>query len=288
MRRVAAVAGTDVSHVEDLNMVRYRTGEFFRDHHDGAFRTKTVFVYLNSLESKSGSVEKEKQEGEGHAQKDQEGESQAAPAAGEEQEEQQEGHAQKEEEVAQKSISCGERREQGGALEDLDEQHARRTVEGKRDEASNGNTKYCGREQSSEDESANSNAKNDNREEIADANKIPPAAPAAGEEQEDSDHADDDDAKQGEQAEEKSKDASGPKDVSGRAEDASGSGPGGRTVFPALGLRISPLQGCALVWSNIDDEGKADLDMVHNAEPVLLEGAVKYGINCFVNVESLE
>ncbi|CAD7944139.1 unnamed protein product [Amoebophrya sp. A120] len=49
MRRVAAVCGTSVRKVEDLNMVKYKEGEFFNEHHDGGFRPKTVFVYLNDL-----------------------------------------------------------------------------------------------------------------------------------------------------------------------------------------------------------------------------------------------
>ena len=31
--------------VENLNLLRYKPGEFFKEHHDGGFRPKTVFVY---------------------------------------------------------------------------------------------------------------------------------------------------------------------------------------------------------------------------------------------------
>mmetsp|Transcript_59595 Transcript_59595/g.141803 ORF Transcript_59595/g.141803 Transcript_59595/m.141803 type:complete len:470 (-) Transcript_59595:85-1494(-) len=47
--RLAAVAGLPVEQLERLNMVRYSPGELFSVHHDGHFRPKTVFVYLNDL-----------------------------------------------------------------------------------------------------------------------------------------------------------------------------------------------------------------------------------------------
>merc|ERR1719253_2276083 len=47
--RFAAIAGLPVSQLEGLNMVRYTPGEYFTEHHDGKFRPKTVFVYLNDL-----------------------------------------------------------------------------------------------------------------------------------------------------------------------------------------------------------------------------------------------
>lgn len=48
-QRLSAVAGTQVDHLESLNMVRYMPGQFFNKHHDGRFRPKTVFIYLNDL-----------------------------------------------------------------------------------------------------------------------------------------------------------------------------------------------------------------------------------------------
>jgi len=47
--RLAHVAGIDVDYLERLNMVRYMPGQFFNVHHDGRFRPKTVFLYLNDL-----------------------------------------------------------------------------------------------------------------------------------------------------------------------------------------------------------------------------------------------
>mmetsp|Transcript_67524 Transcript_67524/g.158440 ORF Transcript_67524/g.158440 Transcript_67524/m.158440 type:complete len:462 (+) Transcript_67524:65-1450(+) len=47
--RLAALAGMDVKFLEPLNMVRYLPGQFFSEHHDGRFRPKTIFVYLNDI-----------------------------------------------------------------------------------------------------------------------------------------------------------------------------------------------------------------------------------------------
>jgi len=52
--RVACVAGVSIDHVERLNLVRYKHGQYFNEHHDGAHRTKTVFVYLNSIPKVKG------------------------------------------------------------------------------------------------------------------------------------------------------------------------------------------------------------------------------------------
>lgn len=48
--RVAAASGFPRAHVERLNLVRYSPGQYFNEHHDGGFRPKTVFIYLNDLE----------------------------------------------------------------------------------------------------------------------------------------------------------------------------------------------------------------------------------------------
>lgn len=47
--RLAHLAGIDVDYLERLNMVRYSPGQLFNRHHDGRFRPKTVFIYLNDL-----------------------------------------------------------------------------------------------------------------------------------------------------------------------------------------------------------------------------------------------
>lgn len=52
--RLAQLAGIDVDYLERLNMVRYSPGQYFNKHHDGRFRPKTVFVYLNDLPEGDG------------------------------------------------------------------------------------------------------------------------------------------------------------------------------------------------------------------------------------------
>ncbi|OLP88230.1 Prolyl 4-hydroxylase 5 [Symbiodinium microadriaticum] len=47
--RLAALAGMDIKFLEPLNMVRYLPGQYFNQHHDGRFRPKTIFVYLNDI-----------------------------------------------------------------------------------------------------------------------------------------------------------------------------------------------------------------------------------------------
>lgn len=47
--RVANLAGLSVDCLEQLALVRYKPGQFFTTHHDGAQRSKTVFIYLNDL-----------------------------------------------------------------------------------------------------------------------------------------------------------------------------------------------------------------------------------------------
>ncbi|KAF4704653.1 hypothetical protein FOZ62_005392, partial [Perkinsus olseni] len=53
-RRVASLVGFPADHVERLNMLRYESGEFFGQHHDGAFRPWTVFVTLNDISRDAG------------------------------------------------------------------------------------------------------------------------------------------------------------------------------------------------------------------------------------------
>lgn len=52
--RIARIAEMDVDYLERLNMVRYAPGQFFNKHHDGRFRPKTVFIYLNDLPDGDG------------------------------------------------------------------------------------------------------------------------------------------------------------------------------------------------------------------------------------------
>mmetsp|Transcript_42113 Transcript_42113/g.89690 ORF Transcript_42113/g.89690 Transcript_42113/m.89690 type:complete len:476 (-) Transcript_42113:141-1568(-) len=53
-QRLAHLAGMEVDYLERLNMVRYEPGQFFNRHHDGRFRPKTVFIYLNDLPEGDG------------------------------------------------------------------------------------------------------------------------------------------------------------------------------------------------------------------------------------------
>ncbi|KAF4753007.1 hypothetical protein FOZ63_002781, partial [Perkinsus olseni] len=53
-RRVASLVGFPADHVERLNMLKYESGEFFGQHHDGAFRPWTVFVTLNDIPRDAG------------------------------------------------------------------------------------------------------------------------------------------------------------------------------------------------------------------------------------------
>lgn len=52
--RLAMVAGVPLDQLERPNLVRYCPGEFFGEHHDGKFRPRTVFVYLNDLIDDAG------------------------------------------------------------------------------------------------------------------------------------------------------------------------------------------------------------------------------------------
>jgi len=47
--RVAVVSGHPLENIEKLVLVRYRAGEVFTVHHDGASRPMTVFVYFNEV-----------------------------------------------------------------------------------------------------------------------------------------------------------------------------------------------------------------------------------------------
>jgi len=47
--RLAGISGLPLQQLERLVVVRYAPGEKFGEHHDGKFRPKTVFIYLNDL-----------------------------------------------------------------------------------------------------------------------------------------------------------------------------------------------------------------------------------------------
>jgi prolyl 4-hydroxylase len=47
--RIAGFAKFPRAHVERLNPLRYAPGQKFDEHHDGGFRPKTVFIYLNDI-----------------------------------------------------------------------------------------------------------------------------------------------------------------------------------------------------------------------------------------------
>lgn len=52
--RLSLLAGMHIDHLEHLVVVRYEPGQFFNRHHDGRFRTKTIFLYLNDLPEGDG------------------------------------------------------------------------------------------------------------------------------------------------------------------------------------------------------------------------------------------
>lgn len=48
-KRLSALSGIDVNHLERLAMVRYEKGQQYKVHHDGIWRPMTVFIYLNDV-----------------------------------------------------------------------------------------------------------------------------------------------------------------------------------------------------------------------------------------------
>lgn len=44
---------------------------------------------------------------------------------------------------------------------------------------------------------------------------------------------------------------------------------GGETVFPQLGLSVTPKKGLALVWNSMSKDGKCDPTSIHNAAEVV-------------------
>eukprot|EP00971_Amphidinium_carterae_P134536 2666332-Amphidinium_carterae.1 len=53
-QRVAQLVGLEVERMEPFNMVKYEPGEFFKVHHDGKFRSKTILVYLSDVPEEDG------------------------------------------------------------------------------------------------------------------------------------------------------------------------------------------------------------------------------------------
>mmetsp|Transcript_21926 Transcript_21926/g.51257 ORF Transcript_21926/g.51257 Transcript_21926/m.51257 type:complete len:333 (-) Transcript_21926:39-1037(-) len=53
-KRLAAMAGLPVEHLECLALVRYAPGQQFKEHHDGRNRPKTIFLYLNDMPPGTG------------------------------------------------------------------------------------------------------------------------------------------------------------------------------------------------------------------------------------------
>mmetsp|Transcript_107894 Transcript_107894/g.240724 ORF Transcript_107894/g.240724 Transcript_107894/m.240724 type:complete len:297 (+) Transcript_107894:58-948(+) len=52
--RLARLANCELDCLEQLNLVKYEAGQFFKPHHDGGHRSTTVFLYLNDLPPQSG------------------------------------------------------------------------------------------------------------------------------------------------------------------------------------------------------------------------------------------
>mmetsp|Transcript_73090 Transcript_73090/g.144954 ORF Transcript_73090/g.144954 Transcript_73090/m.144954 type:complete len:394 (+) Transcript_73090:79-1260(+) len=55
----------------------------------------------------------------------------------------------------------------------------------------------------------------------------------------------------------------------------------GETHFPAMGLKITPRRGCAVMWANCSSPDTADKRMFHQG--LRPRTSVKYGVNCFFN-----
>ena len=63
---------------------------------------------------------------------------------------------------------------------------------------------------------------------------------------------------------------------------------GGYTWFPKLDLKIVPRAGDAIAWSNVDEDGKADPDMVHAGQPPGEEGIEKYAVNIWLGESPMD
>lgn len=63
---------------------------------------------------------------------------------------------------------------------------------------------------------------------------------------------------------------------------------GGHTWFPKLDLKVAPRAGDAIAWSNVDEEGKADPDMVHSGQPPGEAGIEKYAVNIWLGTAPMD
>ena len=52
--KLCALVNIPVENLESLVLVKYEPGQVFKGHHDGIFRSKTVFIYLNDLPENGG------------------------------------------------------------------------------------------------------------------------------------------------------------------------------------------------------------------------------------------
>lgn len=59
---------------------------------------------------------------------------------------------------------------------------------------------------------------------------------------------------------------------------------GGATIFPELGIRVTPLKGAAIYWSNLNGAGELDTKTLHAGCPVLLGS--KWGMNLGLNINN--
>eukprot|EP00930_Biecheleria_cincta_P098381 TRINITY_DN90037_c0_g1_i1.p1 TRINITY_DN90037_c0_g1~~TRINITY_DN90037_c0_g1_i1.p1 ORF type:complete len:493 (-),score=73.50 TRINITY_DN90037_c0_g1_i1:112-1590(-) len=61
---------------------------------------------------------------------------------------------------------------------------------------------------------------------------------------------------------------------------------GGETVFGSLGVRVQPRAGTAVIWPNVDIDGKPQPLVEHEAMPVLCD-ATKYAVNVWVRCQKM-
>jgi prolyl 4-hydroxylase len=52
--KLCGLVDLPLDNLESLVLVKYEPGQVFRAHHDGIFRSKTVFIYLNDLPENAG------------------------------------------------------------------------------------------------------------------------------------------------------------------------------------------------------------------------------------------
>ena len=55
---------------------------------------------------------------------------------------------------------------------------------------------------------------------------------------------------------------------------------GGRTYFPKLRVGFEPRVGDAVIWWNVDEDGKEDFKTLHAGEPV--EAGAKWALNLWL------